>query len=93
MGKTKTLKTVISKEHLEKLTTKQGALNEIITRIGMIETEKHSLLHRIGDVNKAVEEFKVELEEEYGQVTIDLSTGEYEPIKTEVEDAVEDQED
>ena len=35
MGKTKTLKKLVSKEHLEKLTTQQGALNEIITRIGM----------------------------------------------------------
>jgi hypothetical protein len=36
---------------------------------------------------------KLELEKEYGRVSINLSTGEYEPIKTEVEDAVEDQED
>ena len=50
----------------------------------MIETQKHSLLHAVADVNKTVEEFKVELEKEYGSITIDLKTGEY--TKTEDED-------
>lgn len=81
MGKTKKIKNVVSEQHLEKLNAQQLALNELISRIGVIETEKHSMLHRIAEVNKAVEEFKIELEQEYGRVSIDLKTGEYTPIE------------
>ena len=81
MAKTKKLKNVISEEHLEKLNAQQLALNELINRIGAIEAEKHSMLHRIAEVNRTVEEFKTELEEAYGAVTIDLATGEYKPIE------------
>ena len=88
MGKTKKIKNVISEEQLEKINSKQTLLNEIIHRIGLIETEKHSLLHRVAEVNKEVEEIKLELEQEYGKVSIDLKTGEYSPIE-EKDNAVE----
>lgn len=88
MAKTKKLKNVISEEHLEKLNAQQLALNELINRIGAMEAEKHSMLHRIAEVNRSVEEFKKELEEAYGAVTIDLATGEYKPIEKE-DNAVE----
>ena len=83
MGKTKKIKNVISEEQLEKINSKQTLLNEIIHRIGFIETEKHSLLHRVAEVNKEVEEIKLELEQEYGKVSIDLKTGEYKPLEEE----------
>ena len=89
MGKTKKIKNVISEEQLEKINSKQVLLNEIIHRIGIIETEKHGLLHRVAEVNKEVEEVKLELEQEYGRVSIDLKTGEYTPI--EEDNAVEHQ--
>ena len=83
----------ITEEQLKKINEQQSALVEIINRVGMIETEKHSLLHKVAEINKETEEFKLELEKQYGAVTIDLGTGDYEPIKTEFEDAIEDQED
>lgn len=88
MSKVKEIKNVISEEQLEKINSKQALLNEIIHRIGLIETEKHSLLHRVAEVNKEVEEIKLELEQEYGKVSIDLKTGEYSPIE-EKDNAVE----
>ena len=81
MGKTKKIKNVVSEQHLEKLNAQQLALNELINRIGALEAEKHGMLHRIAEVNRTVEEFKTELEEAYGAVTIDLATGEYKPIE------------
>ena len=91
MGKTKKIKNVVSEQHLEKLNAQQLALNELINRIGAMEAEKHSMLHRIAEVNRTVEEFKLELEETYGAVTIDLATGEYKPIEKK-DNAVEHQE-
>ena len=70
-------KQVISKNHLEKLTANQTKISETIVSIGRVETEKHRLLHNIADLNMAMEDVKKELEAEYGNVTIDLATGEY----------------
>tara|TARA_R110000824_G_scaffold144476_1_gene312395 strand:- start:344 stop:604 length:261 start_codon:yes stop_codon:yes gene_type:complete len=74
----------ITKEQLKTVNENQDKLIKLVNQIGMIETQKHSLLHTVADVNKTVEEFKVELEKEYGSITIDLKTGEY--TKTEDED-------
>lgn len=82
----------ITEEQLKKVSEQQAVLGDILNRIGLIETEKHSLLHRVAEVNKDIEDTKKELEEQYGAVTIDLKTGEYEHIKNE-EDAVEHTED
>lgn len=82
----------ITEEQLKKLNEQQGLLGDILNRIGLVEAEKHSLLHRVAEVNKEIEDTKVELEEQYGAVTIDLKTGEYEPIKKEEDNAVEHKE-
>lgn len=79
----------ITEEQLNKLNEQQGLLSDILGRIGVIETEKHGLLHKVAEVNKEIEDTKAELEEQYGAVTIDLKTGEYEPIKKEEDNAVE----
>ena len=50
--------------------------------IGVIETKKHAMLHKVADINLEIEEFKKVLEEKYGHVNINLEDGTY----TEVED-------
>ena len=40
-------------------------------------------MHEIAGVNKDLEEFKLELEKEYGSINIDMATGEYTEIKKE----------
>ena len=52
----------INKDHLEKIQDQQKKLNEIIQQIGVLESQKHGLLHELAAVNKEVEDFKVELE-------------------------------
>lgn len=71
----------IKKEHLDQINEKQSKLMDLVTQVGVLESQKHSLLHQIGDANKEVEDFKLVLEEEYGPVNIDLKTGEYESIE------------
>jgi hypothetical protein len=44
------------------------------------------LLHEVAGVNKEIEEFKVELEKEYGSVNINLETGEYSKIENDEAD-------
>jgi hypothetical protein len=71
----------IKEEQLSEIVGLQSKLNEIISNIGLLETQKHGFLHDVAEVNKKIEEFKVELEKEYGAISVDLKTGEY----TEVE--------
>ena len=70
-------KQVISKEHLEKLNNLQKAISGNLTRIGAIECDKQKLIFQVENLNADLEDFKLELEEKYGSVTIDLATGEY----------------
>tara|TARA_R110000765_G_scaffold122249_1_gene218666 strand:- start:176 stop:424 length:249 start_codon:yes stop_codon:yes gene_type:complete len=73
----------ITEEQLKTANENQEKLIGLVNQIGMIETQKHALLHDVAEVNKTVEEFKTELEKEYGAVSIDLKTGEYTKIKDE----------
>jgi hypothetical protein len=71
----------ITDEQLKSINEGQKKLMTIVNQIGVLESQKHSLLHQVADANKVVEDLKAELEEEYGAIDIDLTTGEY----TEVE--------
>ena len=75
----------ITEEQLKKAVEQQDELSAILNNIGLLESQKHSLLHRIADVNKNIEDFKIKIEEEYGPVSIDLKTGEYTKIEKEEE--------
>tara|TARA_B100002019_G_C21069211_1_gene498134 strand:+ start:456 stop:698 length:243 start_codon:yes stop_codon:yes gene_type:complete len=71
----------ITEDQLSEIVELQTKLNGIISNIGVLETQKHALLHDVSEVNKNIEEFKAKLEKEYGAISVDLKTGEY----TEVE--------
>lgn len=67
----------IKNDQLIKVREQQTKLNELLNQIGYLEAQKHGLLHEFAKVNKEVEDYKKELEAEYGQVNINLETGEY----------------
>jgi hypothetical protein len=73
----------IKKDQLEKIIAQQKELNALLTNIGVLETQKHSLLHQVAEVNKEVEDFKAVLESEYGAVNINLEDGSYTEIEKE----------
>jgi hypothetical protein len=75
----------ITEEQLKKINEDQDNLIKLVNQIGLIETQKHGLLHEVAGVNRKVEEFKSELEKEYGPINIDLETGKYEVISKEEE--------
>jgi predicted nucleic acid-binding Zn-ribbon protein len=78
----------ITAEQLEKLIKNQRELNAVLANIGVLESQKHGLLHQLADVNKETEEFKTELQEQYGSINIDLQDGSYTEVEKEVvEDA------
>jgi vacuolar-type H+-ATPase subunit D/Vma8 len=76
----------IKEEQLTKIKDQQEKLNELIHNIGLLESQKHGLLHEIAKVNVDIEEYKQELEKEYGAININLEDGTYTEIKEEEEE-------
>jgi hypothetical protein len=75
----------ITKEQLAKIQEQQKDLTNILKDIGFVEVQKHALLHKQAELNNSIEEFKAELEKEYGAITIDIETGTYTEIVKEEE--------
>ena len=73
----------VKEEQLTKIKDQQEKLNELIHNIGLLESQKHGLLHEIAKVNVDIEEYKQELEKEYGAININLEDGTYKEIEEE----------
>ena len=71
----------ITDEQLKSINKGQKELMTIVNQIGILESQKHSLLHQVAEANKVVEDLKAELEAEYGAIDINLVTGEYTEVK------------
>ena len=71
----------IKEKQLETIKEQQTKLNNLINQIGVLEANKHGLLHEMAGVNQDVEKFKAELESEYGSVNINLEDGTYTKIE------------
>ena len=80
----------IKEEELKTIQEQQKKLNELVNNIGLLESQKHGLLHEIAGVNKEVEDYKEVLEAEYGAINIDLEDGTYTEIEKDVESNKED---
>ena len=73
----------ITEEQLVKIQEQQKELTNLLKDIGFVEVQKHALLRKQAGLNQDIEEFKAELEKEYGAITIDIETGNYTEIKKE----------
>jgi hypothetical protein len=71
----------IEDKELEKVIEQQKTLNEVLTNIGVLETQKHGLLHKVAALNKDIEEVKNDLEGKYGAININLEDGTYTKIE------------
>jgi hypothetical protein len=74
----------ITQEQLSKIVDQQKDLQALLANIGILESQKHGFLHQLGELNKAIEDFKGELEAEYGAVNINLEDGSYTEIEKQV---------
>ena len=73
----------IKKDQLEKIQGFQKDLNKLLNEVGFLEAQKAQVLGKFGEENKKTEDFKKELEKEYGSININLEDGTYEPIEKE----------
>lgn len=77
----------ITEEQLKQLQEQEGKKNAIKHDIGLLETQKHALLHAFANIQEEQDKLKVQLEEEYGKINVNLQDGSYEVIPEEVEEA------
>ncbi len=81
-----TVKAMITEEQLKLLQEQQSKLNEMLRTVGVLEVQKSNVSKEIEALSKEIDSTKKELEEEYGQININLQDGSYEDI-VEEEDA------
>jgi peptidoglycan hydrolase CwlO-like protein len=82
MAKSKeSVKAMITEEQLKIVNDQQLNLNELLRNIGILESQKQSIHSKVLEISKQIDETKKELEEEYGQVNIDLKDGCYTDIE------------
>ena len=66
----------ITDEELKELQDQVNRINSAQLRLGGIESQKHTLVHGINAMQKDVQDMQVKLEEKYGKVSINITTGE-----------------
>ena len=72
----------ITKEELETIKGQQEKLQRLVSDIGVLETQKHGLLHDIAILNTEIGEQKSALEKTYGSIEVNLDDGSYEKIES-----------
>ena len=71
----------IKEEQLSTIQEQQKKLNDLLNRIGILEANKHGLLHEMAGLNQEIEDYKKVLEEEYGAININVEDGSYTEIE------------
>jgi|TARA_R110001583_G_scaffold187276_1_gene348428 hypothetical protein len=80
------IKPMITEDQLKTVKEQQTKLSEALRSIGILEVQKQNLAGKVQEVSKEIEATKKELEDEYGQVNIDLTDGSYSEIEKEDEE-------
>jgi hypothetical protein len=84
MSKVKEMKVnKITEEQLKTVTEQQTKMNDLLRHIGLLDVQKLNAHAAIKEVTVKIDETKKELEEQYGQVNIDLKDGSYTDIEQE----------
>lgn len=73
----------ITAEELTKIVTEQSSIDNALRDIGLLETQKHSMLLNLTELSKTSNETKAALEAKYGAVAIELSDGSFKEINKE----------
>jgi hypothetical protein len=79
------IKPMITEDQLKTVQEQQAKLNEALRSVGILEVQKQNLVLQVQEISKGIDVTKKELEDEYGQVNIDLKDGSY--VEIEKEDA------
>ena len=73
----------ITQEELEQLQDQEKKKSAILRDLGILETQKHQLLHAFAIIQDEQDKLKTALEDIYGKVNVNLEDGSYELIPEE----------
>jgi len=76
----------LTQEELKELQEAVNAMNNLQLQIGGVEAQKHELLHSMETAKSALAEVQKKLEDVYGQVSVDISTGDIKEDESSTED-------
>jgi len=65
----------LTEEELKGLQEAVNAMNSLQLQIGGVEAQKHELLHSMEGAKVKLEEVQKQLQEVYGEVSVDIQTG------------------
>ncbi len=76
----------ITEKQLNSIKEIQQKINAILLDVGYLEVRKQDLILASAEANKELQEIKVKLEKEYGQININLIDGSYTEVKKEAKE-------
>jgi len=71
----------LEEKELNDLKQVQQKSAELFHNIGLLESQKHNLLHALAQVSGEQQEMIKALEEKYGKIEIDLADGSYKEVE------------
>ena len=77
------MKKQIKTEELSKLQNLATVIKTTQEQVGVLETQKHVLLHKYDILSQELNKFKSELQDTYGDINIDMKDGSFKKIKNE----------
>ena len=75
----------IKDEQLQDLQQKVGTIQQLQGQVGVLEGQKHLLLHQLAGAQDELQKLQTALEDEYGKININIQDGTYEEIKDEAQ--------
>jgi len=76
----------ITEKQLESIKEVQQKINAILLDVGYLEARKQDSIFANAEAGKEMQEIKVELEKEYGQININLVDGSYTEVEKEAKE-------
>ena len=75
----------IKDEQLQDLQQKVRTIQQLQGQVGVLEGQKHLLLHQLAGAQDELQKLQTALEDEYGKININIQDGTYEEIKDEAQ--------
>ncbi len=76
----------LKKEELSRAQELTSRYNESVQQIGLLHVAQQDVMANVGAMKLELDKLKKELQDSYGDVEVDLKTGEITEIPTDVED-------
>lgn len=71
----------LEENFVEQLREQESKKQAILHDLGVLETQKHNLLHAFANIQSEQEKLKVEIEDKHGKINVNLEDGSFVEIK------------